>query len=113
MSRYIIKIKDKYFEYSTVVDAPVTYAMTLDEFEEYYKEEYGNQGMKDYPDRMSRVESKGTSSLMDNCMEEVVAANRCGKDFVQLTPEQIYIKYQNLDSEVEYESSNIYIKILV
>ena len=44
MPRFIIKItdekdnKDYYMMWSTVVDAPVTYGLSLDEFKEYFKE---------------------------------------------------------------------------
>lgn len=46
MPRYIIKIKDKYFEWSTIVDAPVTNGMSLTEFRSYYQSEYGEDAMK-------------------------------------------------------------------
>ncbi len=35
--------------------------MTLDEFMDYYKEEYGNEGLRRLPERMKRVNETGTS----------------------------------------------------
>lgn len=64
MPSFIIKVKDEkfnkdyYMEWSTIVDAPVTYGMSLDEFKEYYKEQYGIKGMEGLEDRMTRVEEK-------------------------------------------------------
>lgn len=49
MPRYICKLQDGdtayYMEWSTVVDAPVTFGMTLEEFMEHYREEYGKRGL--------------------------------------------------------------------
>ena len=63
--RYIIKLStprgDRYLEWSTIVDAPVTYGMPLDEFTAYYRDQYGAEGMRALPERMARVEAKGTS----------------------------------------------------
>lgn len=72
MPRYICKINNKYFEWSTVVDAIVTDLMTLDEFKEYYQQQYGKEGMRDLPDRLERVESKGTSCQICDHVNEIV-----------------------------------------
>ncbi len=61
MPKYIIKITDPkdntdyFMEWSTVVDAPITYGCSLEEFKEYYKKEYGNQGMKDFEELINIV----------------------------------------------------------
>ncbi len=89
MPRYIVKLQDYYLEWSTVVDAPVTYGMTLEEFKEYYQQEYGADGMRNLLDRLLRVEAKGTSSQLDDSVESVVSCNRAGKDETSLTVEQI------------------------
>jgi len=94
MPRYIVKIKDKYFEWSTVVDAPVTYGMSLDEFRQYYQAEYGNDGMHNLDERLERVEAKGTSSQLDKDLKECIGFNRAGKNERQLSIEGIYKKYQ-------------------
>lgn len=89
MPRYICKIEDKYFEWSTIVDAPVTYGMTLEEFTQYYREEYGEQGMRDLPERMERVEAKGTSALAYGSLDELLECNRAGENDEELTREEI------------------------
>lgn len=82
MGRFIIKLPcdgvDYYLEWSTIVDAPVTYGMTLEEFKEYYQEEYGNAGMRDLETRMARVKETGTSDIGYNNVKEIIVGNRAG-----------------------------------
>lgn len=95
MSRYIVKLVDKtenkeyYMEWSTVVDAPVTYGMSLEEFKEYYEEEYGKQGMDGLDERLSRVNEKGTSAMLYKSAEDLVEYNHAGKEGTLLTYEEI------------------------
>jgi len=100
MPKFICKFTEGdqswYLEWSTVVDAPTVFGMSLEEFKEYYKDEYGRQGMWDFDKRLERVEAKGTSSMMHNSVEEVISGNRAGKDETELTLKQIisyYCKY--------------------
>ena len=78
MPRYIIGHDGWYFEWSTIVDAPVTRGMRRDAFEEYYWEEYGNEGLREFPRRMARVDEKGTSALNYDSAEDTIICNRAG-----------------------------------
>lgn len=84
MPKYICKLEidgvDHYFEWSTIVDAPVTYGMPLEEFREYYRSEHGESGMRDLPERLERVEQKGTSSMLDDSLDDLIQGNRAGED---------------------------------
>jgi hypothetical protein len=73
MPRYICKINDKYFEWSTIVDDMVTDLLTWDEFVEYYKSEY-----QCTPEdrRMNRVKLKGTSSMIHDSVQELVGIRK-------------------------------------
>jgi len=93
MPNAIIKIKDKYFEWSTVVDAPVTYGMTKDELYEYIKERYGREGLQELPERLARVEKFGTSFHWNTTLDELFESNRAGEDETYLTKEEIYAEY--------------------
>jgi len=93
VGRFIVKLHDYYFEYSTVVDAPVTFGMSLDEFKEYYQYRYGTVGMSDLPDRLERVEAKGTSCYNDDDAADTLSCNRAGPNESELTVEQIYQAY--------------------
>lgn len=93
MERTIIKLNNYYFEFSSVVDAPVTFGMTLDEFRQYYRSGYGANGMRDLEERLKRVEAKGTSSYLDESAESQLSFNRAGPDEAQLTIDEIFDAY--------------------
>jgi hypothetical protein len=93
MGRYIIKIKDYYLEWSTVVDAPITFGMTLDEFKGYYRDEYGKDAMRRLPGRLQRVEEKGISAHDLDGIESLGKFNRAGPDESTLTLDEIYQAY--------------------
>lgn len=91
MPRCIIKIKDRYFVWSTIVDAPVTHGMTEPQIKAYYKRD--RQGVSDWSARMARVEETGTSWLGGETLDETLAGNRAGKDENELTADEIYQQY--------------------
>lgn len=93
MPRYIIKIKDKYLEWSTVVDAPVTYGGTLEEFKEYYLNEYGSSSLANFEERLERVEQVGTSERGAKNLAYTIGVNRAGPKETCLTEDEIYQKY--------------------
>lgn len=100
MPTFIIKLhderdgKDYYMEWSTIVDAPVTYGLPKKEFEEYYGQEYGDSGSLKLPKRMARVEKTGTSASSPNdSLENLISCNRAGDEETSLTKEQLIDKY--------------------
>ena len=103
MSRFIGKIEDKYFEYSTVVDAPVSVLMSLEDFKNYYKEEYGEQAMPGLKKRLDRADEKGTSSLIDDSFESMISCNYFGDGKQELTaPEFIKLLKAKSESATSY-----------
>jgi len=88
---------DYYLEWSTIVDAPVTYGLILDEFKKYYKQEYGEQGMKELPERLKRVEENniGAYPPFDN-YSSYFEHNRAGENETTLNKEGILKKYCRL-----------------
>ena len=110
MGRSIVKIRDRdqdwYLEWSSVVDAPVTYGMTLDELKAHTKEQYGQQGLDVLPERLARVEATGTSSMMgDRSVEEFIRGNRAGKGETCLTLAQIGEMYCRGEDAPEIEGT--------
>jgi hypothetical protein len=89
MGHCIVKLAGKYLDWSSVVDAPVSYGMTLEEYRAFYLEEYGKQGMKDLDARLKRVEKIGTSSQLGHTPEELVSCNRAGPNEKPLTMKEI------------------------
>lgn len=93
MGRCIIKIKDKYFEWSTVVDAPVTRGMTERQLTRHIKAEYGNEGLSELHRRLERVAQNGTS--FHGCtLDKLIELNRAGDNETCLTLDEIYEKYK-------------------
>ena len=89
MSRIIIKLDGKYLEWSTIPDAPVTYGRTLEEFKQYYSDQYGPGGRAGLEERLKRVEETGTSSVRYKSVNELIEFNRAGRAETRLTVEQI------------------------
>lgn len=97
MPRYIVKLSDKnndyYLEWSSVVDAPVTYGMSLTEFKKYYNKEYGRNGMKNLGERLQRVKSNGTSCELGDNINDFISTNRAGDREKRLSKKEIINKY--------------------
>jgi hypothetical protein len=96
MPQFIIKLPDKgtdyYLVWSTVVDAPITCGMSLEEFKDYYKHEYGRTGMEQLEDRLKRVEENGCSAYNET-LDDLPICNRAGEHESHLTKEQILKRY--------------------
>jgi hypothetical protein len=93
MCDYLVKLTQGkhawYLVWCSIVDSPITYGMPLEEFKKFYKVKYGRKSFKeDFPDRMARVEEKGTSALYLT-LKELLAANRAGKNDQHLTKREI------------------------
>lgn len=100
MGKFILKItddktkKDYYMEWSTVVDAPITYGLDLNEFKEYYKSQYCERGMMDLPERMKRVEKTGSSGMPPyNKLDDFFKFNKAGSNESCIDKEGILNRY--------------------
>ena len=96
MGRFILRFETddgpRYLEYSTIVDAPRTYGMPIEEFKSFYKEEYGLQGMLELDARLARVDLYGTSELPIDChpdLESTILCNRAGADETCMTVDEM------------------------
>jgi hypothetical protein len=79
MGQFIVKLEGKYFEWSTIVDGPITNPMSLDELKALVGERDGSRGLADLDSRLERVERTGFS-LHDRSysLESLLCCNRCG-----------------------------------
>jgi hypothetical protein len=94
MGNLIAKLgPDCYVEWSTVVDAPISSTMTLEQLREYIREEYGQAGLERLPARLERVERTGTSGLDGGTLAGYLACNRAGADESCLSREEIIRLY--------------------
>lgn len=97
MPSYIIKLEhngeSRYLEWSTIVDAPVTYGMPLEEFKVSYIQRYRHSTLQALEERLKRVEQTGISAIDYGSIEELIAVNRAGPNETELTLEEIIRDY--------------------
>jgi hypothetical protein len=94
MAGSLIKLGDLYFEWSSIVDAPITKGMTEQELHDYVEDEYGAAGLRALPERLALVNATGTSRR-GHTLLEVIGRNRAGEDGACLTPAQILERYRD------------------
>lgn len=90
MGQFIVKLKEHYLMWSTIVDAPISRGMTLKQLKQWIRREYGQQGIDELSARLARVDEKGTSAMQDSSAVDTVWLNRAGPDESCLTIEGIY-----------------------
>jgi hypothetical protein len=78
-----------YFNYSTVVNAPTTWAMTREEYETYYRRKFGPDGMRGLPDRLARADESGSSATKGVDFERMIAGNLAGPDKEKLNRDEM------------------------
>ncbi len=85
----------RYLEWSTVVDAPVTWGVPLEEYQRYYRHMRGEDGMRDLSKRIARADGPTRCSAMPgvDTLEGLILCNRAGKGETRLTLEQIIAFY--------------------
>ena len=93
MGKFIVKIKDYYLEWSTIVDGPVTFGMKIEDFKRYYRDMYGEEVMRELPLRLERVEQKGTSAIDHEDINDTIRFNRAGPREGILRINEIYKAY--------------------
>lgn len=99
MPHYILHHDNLYFEWSTVVDAPISPAMTLAEFLAYYEQQYGVNQLANLPNRLKRANEFGCSAIPPMTIQECVIANRAGSREKALTFDELmaYVKETRVD----------------
>ena len=93
MPQRIVRLKDRYLEWSTLVDAPVSQAMTREKLDAYMRNRLGDTYMEQtHPLRMKTVDKWGTSRE-GLTAEELVAYNRAGPDESSISIDEILQRY--------------------
>lgn len=90
MGHFLVKLENRYFEWSTIVDCPVSAPMTLEELKAHVQEEHGANGMRELGPRIERLEENGFS-LHDRSYDigALICCNRCGPGESEWTEEQL------------------------
>jgi len=95
MPRCICCVEDRgkryFLLWSTVVDAPVSDGMELDQFKNYMKALYGTEGWPDLDKSIERAIENGNSfhTPYDKTFEDFIKGNRAGQDEEELTLKQL------------------------
>jgi hypothetical protein len=89
MPKFVAKLGNVYFEWSTVVDAPMTYAMTRKEIADYLL--FWNRGSgEEIEERLEKVDKYGTDLPSKESAEKALERNRAGANEKCLTLEKLY-----------------------
>ncbi|HEV7280152.1 MAG TPA: hypothetical protein VGN57_08070 [Pirellulaceae bacterium] len=97
MSRFVVKLRDRYLEWSTGVDAPVTEGMTREAFRAYWLAEYGPEASARFEEAVGRSDATGASDPLGRG-----ELNRAGPDETSLNDDELYRLYclgETLDEE--------------
>lgn len=82
----------KFLEYSTISDAPVSKALMLDNFKVYYLNKYGTNSKLEFNERIERAVESGSSAWGES-FESTILTNRAGDNEACLSPEQFIERF--------------------
>lgn len=104
MPRYIAKLADnKYVEWSTIVDAPVTYILTRDQMLAHLDEQDGKRSFDENRQRLERCDKNGTSCQFPMNMKDLIRYNRAGEDEKEISLKEILERYDIKHAEENSE----------
>lgn len=106
MGTSICKFDDWYFDWSSIVDAPTSCAMTRDEYIARALEWEGRRYVEqELPARLARADAKGTSSLNHASLSQTVWLNRAGRSetFLSLSEIKQLVVLWRTDPKAEME----------
>ena len=92
MGHAIIKLDGKYLVWSSVVDAPITYGLSLWELKGWLQEEYGQVGLDWLEKKQRQIETTGISEQLYT-LENLLSGNRAGPNERELTRREIITAY--------------------
>lgn len=83
------KRTERFFEYSSLFNAPVSFALREPEFCDYIREEYGEKGRKALSHRLFQARHFGSDHPNRYSAEQVVRHNKMGKGGKPLSLDEI------------------------
>jgi hypothetical protein len=96
MAQSFIKLGEHYLVWSSIVDAPVTFGLTLEELRDYIEREDGRSGLENLARRLGGLNRYGISHpgyQDDSGLDDYIDGNRAGPDEDELTRDEIYRAY--------------------
>lgn len=104
MPKFIVHHDGRFFEWSEVIDAPTTRAMTRAEFEAYYRDRHGWEGAERLPERLDRAAANGTSAHTPTSAEDLVSINRAGPNETELSFDEVIRLVCTPRPDVQFDS---------
>lgn len=103
MPRFLIKLaEDEYVVWSTVVDAPITWVGTMDDMRSFYKEEYGNSGLRNLEADLELIKEEDWLRRL----ERVSNYNRAGPNETQISTDEIRKRFASPESYKGYDQAS-------
>jgi len=99
MGHIIAKFGDRYMEWTTVSDGPITPLLTVPELKRYILQAYGYKELQELPERIARADAQGTSSRMGTSAQDLLAHNAIGPNGAPVTTEAEMIRLFGPDGE--------------
>lgn len=105
MGQLILHKDGAYQIYTTIADgACFERALTREELTEYIRQELGDAGLRELPQRLERAHKTGCSSIHGMTLEECLAANRAGENDSELSFDEFVALYLTLTPNVKVSS---------
>src|SRR5262245_38104891 len=98
MSRTILRLRDKYLEWSSVTNSPVTFGVEASTFIAYLRMTYGPEGLKDRAIDLEWARKYGVGQRLASYdrtrnLVKFIEGNRAGPDEAELNLYEIYQAY--------------------
>jgi hypothetical protein len=92
----IIHHEGAYNIWTTVADGPCYEpAMTLEQLTDLIRQQFGERGIHDLPQRLNRAHATGTS-FPGVTLNELISGNRAGEHEAELTRDELIARYLTL-----------------
>lgn len=99
MGRCIIKLGDRFMEWSSISDAPHTPLLTEEQFLVYWRQEYGRARWHELGECLTRAKQNGSSY---GTVDSILKNNRAGKKDRKLTKKEIIAAF-TVENQAEFE----------
>lgn len=100
MAKLILHHNGAYQLYTTIADGPCyTSALTLDQLTDVIRQERGEDGLNELPQRLERAHATGCSSRIFTSIQSCIATNRAGPNESNMPYDEFISKYLTLWSE--------------
>lgn len=99
----LILHKDGAYNFYTTISDTACYesALTLEQLTEVIRLEYGQQGLRELPQRLERAHKNGCSSGLGETLAECIEGNKAGENYSELSFDEFVKRYLTLPTESE------------